>query len=364
MSRLSSILSFICCILYYNADVLFHKTSAHTLGYQIHTIHWFSETNIMKAQYGKLNMINTSFIVAPVKKLSYNDVLPPSNRAIHSECNIENVSPDTVIHDNCFNDYDPRSLCNIDSDINYHKASNTFNSTPYYDDQTFRDKNGNNIKLSMFHLNIRSIPDQFTELTTLLSKLDTDLKIIAISETWIKPHHIGYNIPNYYLEQNLRLKKIGGGVALYLHNVLHYRLRNDLKIGNDSDSINSVYIEIDKSTAGRKHNIIVGIVYRPPWVDLSYFNELLNNVLDLLHGNHYVSLQGDFNVDLSHAVGTNLPIEEFKNSFLTHHLYPLINKPTHHVKSSNTIIDNIFCNVPNAIDTCISINITKFSNIL
>ena len=116
----------------------------------------------------------------------------------------------------------------------------------------------------MFHLNIRSIPDHFTELTTLFSNLDTDFKIIAISETWIKPHHISYNIPNYNLEQNFRLKKRGGGVALYLHNVLQYRPRNDLKIGNDSDSINTVFVEIDKSTAGTKHNIIVGCVYRPP----------------------------------------------------------------------------------------------------
>ena len=133
---------------------------------------------------------------------------------------------------------------------------------------------------------------------------------------------------------------------------MHYRLRNDLKIENDSDSINCVFVEIDKSKASTKHNIIVGCVYRHPWIDLSYFNKLLNNVLDLLHGNHYLFLLENFNDDLPHGVGTNLPIEEFKNIFLTHHLYPLINKPTREVKSSNTIIDNIFCNVPNAIETC------------
>ena len=202
----------------------------------------------------------------------------------------------------------------------------------------------------MFHLSIRSIPDNFTELTTLLSNLDNDFKIIAISETWIKPHHISYNIPNYNLEQNFRLKK-RWWCSIIRTQCMHYRLRNDLKIGNDSDSIYSVFVEIDKSTAGTKHNIIVGCVYRPPWLDLSYFNELLNNVLDLLHGNHYVFFLGDFNIDLSPGVGTNLPIEEFKNIFLTHHLYPLINKPTREVKSSNTIIDNIFCNVPNATET-------------
>ena len=119
-----------------------------------------------------------------------------------------------VIHGNCFNDYNPNSLGNIDPDINYYKAINTLNSTPYYDDQTFGEKNGKNIKLSMFHLNIRNIPDRFRELTTLLSNLDTNFKISAISETWIKPHHISYNIPNYKLEQNFGLKKRDGGVAL------------------------------------------------------------------------------------------------------------------------------------------------------
>ena len=88
-------------------------------------------------------MINTSLIVAPVKN---NDVLPPSKGAIHSECDIANVPPDTVIHGDCFNDYDPSSLGNIDPDINYYKAINTLNSTPYYDDKTFRERNGNNIK--------------------------------------------------------------------------------------------------------------------------------------------------------------------------------------------------------------------------
>ena len=137
MSRFSSVLSFIYCILHFNVNVLLHKTSTHTLGYQTHKIPRLSKskTNIMKAQYGKLNMINASFIVVPMKNHSYNDVL-----YIHSECDIENVSPDTVIHGNCFNDYDPSTLGNIDPDINYYKAINTLNSTPYYDDKRFEIK--------------------------------------------------------------------------------------------------------------------------------------------------------------------------------------------------------------------------------
>ena len=59
----------------------------------------------------------------------------------------------------------------------------------------------------MFHLNIRSIPDHILELTSLLNNLNIELKIIAISETWIKPYHINYNIPNCKLEHDFRLYK-------------------------------------------------------------------------------------------------------------------------------------------------------------
>ena len=73
-------------------------------------------------------------------------------------------------------------------------------------------------------------------------------------------------------------------------------------------------------------------------------------MLESLHKNNYVFLLGDFNVDISHDVETSVVMEEFKNIFCSHHLYPLINNPTREVKSSRTIIDNIYCNVPNALN--------------
>ena len=39
-------------------------------------------------------------------------------------------------------------------------------NTQYYDDQQFRDKLKSTKNLSMFHLNIRSIPEHFIELTS------------------------------------------------------------------------------------------------------------------------------------------------------------------------------------------------------
>ena len=134
------------------------------------------------------------------------------------------------------------------------------------------------------------------------------------------------------MEQKLRPIKRAGGVALYLHNALKYKVRNDLKIGNDPESINSIFVEIDKSCVGTTHHIIVGCVYRPiaylyiniesydrpPLVDLSQFNELLGKTLNVLNKNYYIFLLDDFNVDLTQKVETNLAIKEFKNIFSSH----------------------------------------------
>ena len=80
------------------------------------------------------------------------------------------------------------------------------------------------------------------------------------------------------------------------------------------------------------------------------FNVLLNNMLGSLHKKHYEFLLGDFNVNFSPAIETTAAVEEFKNIFCSHQLYPLINKPTREAKSSKTIIDNIYCNIPHVLN--------------
>ena len=81
---------------------------------------------------------------------------------------------------NCSNNYDQSALGNIDPDINYLSAHNGSIQTPYYDDETFIDKYGNNNKLSMFHLNIRSVSDHFLEVSSYIESLKIEFKIISL----------------------------------------------------------------------------------------------------------------------------------------------------------------------------------------
>ena len=67
-----------------------------------------------------------------------------------------------------------------------------------------------------------------------------------------------------------------GGTLLYIANYLSYKCRNDLNICE----LESTFIEIVNP---RKSNIIVGVIYRYPSMDLNDFNynyldKLLENI--------------------------------------------------------------------------------------
>ena len=110
-------------------------------------------------------------------------------------------------------------------------------------------------------------------------------------------------------------------------------------------------MEVDKSSAGSRLNLIIWCIYRPPWVPLEEFNYLLSTMLDLIvRDNTIVFLLGDFNVNLLHNNELSLDAEKFKNIFFSHYLFPLINKPTRETNHTATVVDNMFCNVPSPID--------------
>ena len=120
--------------------------------------------------------------------------------------------------------------------------------------------------------------------------------MIALSETAINSTHAIYNIPNCNIEMNYRERKRGGGVSLYIHSTIQYKTRKDLQMDGD---VNSVFIEIPKTSFNTKCNVICGCVYRPPFMSLKSFNVQLNGMLGKLqHENKHVYITGDFNVNM------------------------------------------------------------------
>ena len=87
-----------------------------------------------------------------------------------------------------------------------------------------------------------------------------------------------------------------GGTLLYIDNHLSYKRRNDLNIYKKSE-LESNFIEIVNP---KKLNIIVGVIYRHPSMDLpnfncNYLNKLLENISEEQKS---IFLLGHFSVEL------------------------------------------------------------------
>ena len=107
-----------------------------------------------------------------------------------------------------------------------------------------------------------------------------------------------------------------------------------------------MFVEIDKLTTGTRQDLIIGCIYRPPWVNLSEYNSCMTNTLALLQSEQkHIFLLGDYNVDISPVAEINLMTEEIKNILSSEHFFPLTNHRTRESKLFHTIIENIYCNI-------------------
>ena len=67
------------------------------------------------------------------------------------------------------------------------------------------------------HINCRSLPKNYECIINLMSCINTSFSVIAVSETWLKPHNeYIYDIPGYTFVSCTRNDKVGGGVELFV----------------------------------------------------------------------------------------------------------------------------------------------------
>lgn len=235
-------------------------------------------------------------------------------------------------------------ISSIDPDHYFDTYSN--NSCNYYDESEFN-SHINNIKqhnsLSMLHTNIRSLPKQHTYFLAYLSCLNILFSFIGLAETWTTSSNCNlYNIHGYNSESLYRSSRKGGGVTIFIQNSISYNLRDDLNLM--SDSIECIFIEIDKTEFNSKHNIIIGEIYRPPNTDISKFNEHICYVMQTIGNENKIAfLMGDYN--LNHLdINNSTPMKDFSDILNSNLFMPLITKPTRVHNNSHTLIDNIYCN--------------------
>jgi hypothetical protein len=141
-------------------------------------------------------------------------------------------------------------LENIDPDQNFLneiRGQDIFNCKYYYNDapHPIPRKKQNRINLSLFSLNIRSLPKNFNQLVPLIKTSEINYNIICLTETWLTPSNAeSYGLEGYTHEYLTRTNKLGGHTSIFIGDNIIYKTREDLTfIDNDMELL---WLELDK----------------------------------------------------------------------------------------------------------------------
>ena len=128
---------------------------------------------------------------------------------------------------------------------------------------------------SILHIN-RSIKKNFDNLNFFFfSALAFSFSVICFSETWLD--EVGnslYELPQYNSKHQKRDDSKGGGVSIYIHNSLSFKVHSNLFINSiDIDSL-SIKLPLDN-----KRSTFVNVLHRPPNGKIELFETFLVKLL-------------------------------------------------------------------------------------
>ena len=142
------------------------------------------------------------------------------------------------------------------------------------------------------HLNIRSIPANFSAFLSYMDNLEHCFTVIGMSQTWLNPTNVSaYGISGYNHVHRTRSTHKGGGVSLFVsEKCIYSEMANHCMV---NDYIESLFVKITNNGM----TFVIGIVYRQPNSDIVQFTETLNDILgEISHMPCHI--MGDYNIDL------------------------------------------------------------------
>ena len=131
--------------------------------------------------------------------------------------------------------------------------------------------------LFFFRTNSCSLNKSFEWLQNLLQSTNIQFDVIAITETRItKNTSVTQNIEvSIYSFEHNPIESFAGDTRLHITNHLSYNTRSDLNVYKKI-KLESTFVQMMNP---EKSNIIIGIIYRYPKLDVTEFNNILNNLL-------------------------------------------------------------------------------------
>ena len=119
--------------------------------------------------------------------------------------------------------------------------------------------------------------------------------MISFSETWLD--EVGnslFELPNYISKHQVRDDRKRGGVSIYIHNSLRFKVLSNLSI--NAVDIESLSIEL---SLYNKRSTFVNVLYRPPNGKIEPFETFLVKLLSSVqNANKDLHISGDFNLNL------------------------------------------------------------------
>ena len=194
------------------------------------------------------------------------------------------------------------------------------------------------------HLNIRSLVKNIDQLRIYLS--NQKYNILSINETMLDTSTISnyeINISGYDIVRTDRNRN-GGGVALYVRNVIDYKIRNYLR----TENLETITIEVCPPKA---KSFFVNTWYRPPDASIECFEWYEECIINMDLENKETILMGDFNCDWSKLSNNNAASHTVRMATLasTYQFEQMIKEPTRVTAASRTLIDLALCNKPELI---------------
>ena len=197
-------------------------------------------------------------------------------------------------------------------------------SCNYFVEETFNKyvlkHNVSQNSFSIMHLNIRSMPANFTSFLSYLENITHTISVIGLTETWLKQSNVPlYGITEYNHIAITRSHGKGGGVSLLISDVFVYSELTDMCIV--SDYIECVFARIMYN----EFSWVIGAIYRPPNSNIAMFNEKLNDILSQVsHMSCYII--GDYNIDLIKH-GSHSQTEQLLDIMHSNSLIPMFINP-------------------------------------
>ena len=280
----------------------------------------------------------------------FNTPITPMNFNKEHNTKSTMLSDIATVNDTCnthtanFTNYSDYNICDheLDLDPDNNFLAQQAGNCKYYTDEVFSEESNFTDRISIIHLNCRSIKSNFDSINQYLHKIKSNFDVIALSETWLSIYNDlnHFKISNYIMYNTCRSDRCGGGVALYIKQSLQCSL---IKQFSTSIPMLLEQLAVEITIQGNK-NIVIGCMYRSQNGDFNKFNEYVDMFLNY-NKNKTIFVCGDFNVNfLNH--GQHHLTDNCLDILHGYGLYTLITQPTRITIHSATLLDNIFTNVP------------------